>query len=139
MAIDVAQPPISPPQARSSRRTALVLAGGLGAVAIVVRVAEPERIAWLQNFLIVFGSLLVEAMPFVVLGVFVSAVIEVFVPSSAFERLGGFRVRFSCPPRPSPASRSRSANADRYRSRVGWRRRGWRRQPPSRSCSPRRS
>lgn len=88
MAVDVAQPPISPPQVGSSRRAALVVVGGLAAAAIVVRVADPERIAWLQNFLIVFGSLLVEAMPFVVLGVFVSAVIEVFVPSSAFERLG---------------------------------------------------
>ena len=88
MAVDVAPPPISPPRTGSTRRATLVIVGGLAAVSVVLRLADPERIAWLQNFLIVFGSLRVEAMPFVVLGVFVSAVIEVFVPSSAFERLG---------------------------------------------------
>ena len=49
--------------------------------------ADPERIAWLQNFLIVFGSLLVEATPFILLGAFVSAAIEVFVPTSTFAHL----------------------------------------------------
>ena len=62
--------------------------GGLAAIAIVVRVTDPERVAWLQNFLIVFGSLLVEATPFILLGAFVSAAIEVFVPTSAFAHLG---------------------------------------------------
>ena len=88
MAVDVVRPPISPPRAGSSRRAALLVVGGLAAVAVVVRVAEPERVAWLQNFLIVFGSLLVEATPFILLGAFVSAAIEVFVPTSTFERLG---------------------------------------------------
>jgi uncharacterized membrane protein YraQ (UPF0718 family) len=36
----------------------------------------------------VFGSLLVEAMPFVALGAFVSASIEVLVPASVFARIG---------------------------------------------------
>ena len=45
MAIDVVQPPISPPQTGSTRRTAIVVVGGLAAVAIVVRVADPERVA----------------------------------------------------------------------------------------------
>jgi uncharacterized membrane protein YraQ (UPF0718 family) len=88
MAVGVARPDISPPQTGSSRRTVSLVLGGLAAVAVVVRVADPERIAWLQNFLIVFGSLLVEAMPFVLLGAFVSAAIEVFVPTSTFTRLG---------------------------------------------------
>ena len=88
MAVDVVRPPVSPPKAGSSRRAALLVVGSLSAVALVVRLADPERIAWLQNFLIVFGSLLVEAMPFVMLGAFVSAAIEVFVPTSVFARLG---------------------------------------------------
>ncbi|MGZ5300469.1 MAG: permease [Actinomycetota bacterium] len=88
MAVDVARPDISPPKAGSPRRTALVVLGGLAAVAVVVRVADPERIAWLQNFLIIFGALLVEATPFVLLGAFVSAAIEVFVPTSTFAHLG---------------------------------------------------
>ncbi len=59
------------------------------AVAIATQVAHPGTIAWLQNFFVVFGSLLVEAVPFVVLGAFVSAAIEVFVPTSVFARIGG--------------------------------------------------
>jgi uncharacterized membrane protein YraQ (UPF0718 family) len=57
-------------------------------VALIVRIAEPERLGWLRNLLIVFGSLLVEAMPFILLGAFVSAAIEVLVPSSAFAKIG---------------------------------------------------
>jgi uncharacterized membrane protein YraQ (UPF0718 family) len=41
----------------------------------------------ISNFLLVFGSLLVEAVPFVLLGAVVSAAIEVFVPVRYFERL----------------------------------------------------
>ncbi|HSL09793.1 MAG TPA: permease [Actinomycetota bacterium] len=52
------------------------------------RIGDPAQVAWLRNFLIVFGSLLVEAVPFVVLGAFVSAGIEVLVPASAFARIG---------------------------------------------------
>src|SRR4029078_763079 len=43
--------------------------------------------AWLRNLLIVFGSLLIEAMPFVALGAMVSATMWVFVPSSSFARM----------------------------------------------------
>ena len=88
MAVDVARPPVSPARAGSSRRAALLVVGTLAAIALVVRVADPEGVAWLQNFLIIFGSLLVEAMPFVLLGAFVSAAIEVFVPTSVFAKLG---------------------------------------------------
>jgi uncharacterized membrane protein YraQ (UPF0718 family) len=88
MAVDVARPEISPPQTGASRRTGLIVIGGLVAVAVVVRVTDPESVAWLQNFLIVFGSLLVEATPFILLGAFVSAAIEVFVPTSTFAHLG---------------------------------------------------
>jgi uncharacterized membrane protein YraQ (UPF0718 family) len=59
----------------------------LGVAAAVVRLVDPGRVAWLQNLLIVFASLLVEAMPFILMGAAVSAVIEVFVPASAFEKL----------------------------------------------------
>ena len=88
MAVDVARPPVSPARAGSSRRAGLLVIGTLAAIALVVRVADPAGVAWLQNFLIIFGSLLVEAMPFVLLGAFVSAAIEVFVPTSVFANLG---------------------------------------------------
>jgi hypothetical protein len=54
---------------------------------VAIRLADPGQVASLQNFLIVFGSLLIEALPFVLLGAVVSAAIEVFVPASAFEKL----------------------------------------------------
>jgi uncharacterized membrane protein YraQ (UPF0718 family) len=60
----------------------------LALVAIAIRAIDPADVAWLQNLLIVFGSLLIEATPFVVLGAFVSAAIEVLVPASAFARIG---------------------------------------------------
>ena len=47
----------------------------------------PPSLPWLRNLLIVFGSLLVEAMPFILLGATVSAAIEVLVPASAFARI----------------------------------------------------
>jgi uncharacterized membrane protein YraQ (UPF0718 family) len=57
------------------------------AVTILARIAHPTQIAWLRNLLVVFGSLLIEAMPFVALGALASALIEVFVPSSTFAKL----------------------------------------------------
>lgn len=68
------------------RRPILVLAALAGA-AFVVRTVEGAGIAAAQNFLLVFASLLIEALPFIVLGAAVSAIIEVFIPASAFTRL----------------------------------------------------
>lgn len=56
--------------------------------AVLVRLTGAETIPWLQTMLIIFESLLIEALPFILLGATVSAAIEVFVPASAFERLG---------------------------------------------------
>lgn len=64
----------------------MVLAA-LGAVALLLQLLNPDRVAGAQNFLLVFSSLLIEAVPFVLLGAVVSAGIEVFVPSRFFERL----------------------------------------------------
>jgi uncharacterized membrane protein YraQ (UPF0718 family) len=88
MAVDVARPDVSSPRAGPSGRTGLVVIVGLAVVAILARFADPGRLAWLQNLTIVFGSLIVEATPFILLGAFVSAAIEVFVPTSTFARLG---------------------------------------------------
>src|SRR4029078_7707561 len=51
------------------------------------RFAHPTQVAWLRNLFIVFGSLLIEAMPFVALGALVWALIEFFVPASTFAKL----------------------------------------------------
>lgn len=71
----------------SLRNAGWVLAALL-ALAVAIRIGRPEQFGWAQNFLIVFGALLVEALPFVLLGATVSAAIEVFVPVSAFEKVG---------------------------------------------------
>jgi uncharacterized membrane protein YraQ (UPF0718 family) len=89
MAVDV-EPQAPARQPRRRERTgppvAWVLAT-LAGVAVLVRVADPSSLPWLRNLLIVFGSLLVEAMPFILLGATVSAAIEVLVPASAFARI----------------------------------------------------
>lgn len=76
----------TPPRDRSRSPVAGVTAV-LVVVAVLVRVVDPSSLPWLRNLLIVFGSLLVEAMPFILLGATVSAAIEVLVPASAFARI----------------------------------------------------
>jgi uncharacterized membrane protein YraQ (UPF0718 family) len=70
-----------------TKRSALLLILGVLAAAAVLRLAEPGRVAWVQAALIVFGSLVIQALPFVMVGALASAAIEVFVPATALERL----------------------------------------------------
>jgi uncharacterized membrane protein YraQ (UPF0718 family) len=78
----------APPAAVGAIRTAGPVLVALGVAAVALRLLDPAGAAWLQNLLLVFVSLLVEAMPFVLVGGFVSAAIEVLVPASAFARIG---------------------------------------------------
>jgi hypothetical protein len=68
-------------------RTWAGILGVLVATATLIRVADPERFAWVQTFFVIFGSLLVQALPFVLIGALAAAVIEVFVPVGALEKL----------------------------------------------------
>jgi uncharacterized membrane protein YraQ (UPF0718 family) len=70
------------------RRTVIGVAAMLVAVALVVSVGDPGRIGWVRAFFVIFGSLLIQALPFVVLGAFAAALVEVFVPIGVFEKLG---------------------------------------------------
>jgi hypothetical protein len=70
-------------------RTTAVIVAVLALVAVLLRILEPGRIPWIQASFIVFGSLVVQAMPFVLLGALASAAIEVFIPVNALERLAG--------------------------------------------------
>jgi uncharacterized membrane protein YraQ (UPF0718 family) len=72
---------------RASTRNALEVAVVLGAGTIALWAVGNLSLPQLSNFLLVFGSLLVEAVPFILLGAIVSAAIEVFVPGRYFERL----------------------------------------------------
>jgi uncharacterized membrane protein YraQ (UPF0718 family) len=98
MALDIAREPVgTAPDRAEGRPTWILVLGALVAVALAARFADPQRLAWLRNLLIVFGSLLVEAFPFVVLGAFVSAAIEVFVPASAFAKIATLPKRLQLP------------------------------------------
>jgi uncharacterized membrane protein YraQ (UPF0718 family) len=77
------------PARTATLRTAAVIVAVLALAAGLLRILEPGRFAWIQAFLIVFGSLVVQAMPFVLVGALASAAIEVFVPVNALERLAG--------------------------------------------------
>jgi uncharacterized membrane protein YraQ (UPF0718 family) len=79
----------SQPARNATVRTAAIIVAVLALAAVLLRILEPGRIAWIQAFLIVFGSLVVQAMPFVLLGALASAAIEVFVPVNALERVAG--------------------------------------------------
>jgi len=68
-------------------RYAGFMALALVAFGAALFVFDPANVAGVQNFFLVFGSLLIEAFPFILLGALVSAAIEVFVPVSVFEKL----------------------------------------------------
>jgi uncharacterized membrane protein YraQ (UPF0718 family) len=72
----------------ATRGTAVAIVGALALLAAAARLLDPERIAWVQTFFVIFGSLMVQALPFVLLGALASAAIEVFVPLGTLERLG---------------------------------------------------
>jgi uncharacterized protein len=82
-------PPLVLPRTdrRATARTAFAVIASLVALALVLRLADPQRFAWVQTFFIIFGSLLIQALPFVLIGAFASALIEVFVPVGTLERL----------------------------------------------------
>lgn len=73
--------------ARSDSMLVLALVGVLVLSAVTMRTVDLSGVASLQNFLLVFSSLLIEAIPFVLIGATVSAAIEVYVPGSVFTSL----------------------------------------------------
>ncbi|MDP9223900.1 MAG: permease [Actinomycetota bacterium] len=60
---------------------------GLVVLGVGIHLLDPAHAAGAQNFVLIFSSILIEAVPFVLIGAIASAVIEVFVPASLFERL----------------------------------------------------
>jgi uncharacterized protein len=65
----------------------VAVATGLIVFAVAIRLAAPGRIPWIQAAIIVFGSLVIQALPFVLVGALAAAVIEVFVPLGTLEKL----------------------------------------------------
>ncbi len=82
--VDLAQPA---PARLDAWKPAAAMAGALLAVGAGLSLLGVARLPGVQNFFIVFASLLIEAVPFILLVAAVSALIEVFVPARAFDRL----------------------------------------------------
>ena len=72
---------------RVAWRTPLLVLAAVAGAALLARTLSGAGIGAARTFLLVFGSLLVEALPFILLGAAVSALIEVFVPAGVFARL----------------------------------------------------
>jgi uncharacterized membrane protein YraQ (UPF0718 family) len=73
----------------------LLLLAATGVVA--GRLLDVGGVARVQTFLVISTSIIVEALPFVLLGAGVSAAIEVFVPGSVFERIAKLPLRWQVP------------------------------------------
>jgi uncharacterized membrane protein YraQ (UPF0718 family) len=70
-----------------SPRLAALMILGLVLLGVSIRLLAPTRVDWLRAALVVFGSLVIQAVPFVLVGAAAAALIEVFVPIGAFERI----------------------------------------------------
>ena len=75
---------IRPPDTRRQLGALAVVATGL---IVAGRLAGLSAVPAAGTFVLIFTSLVVEALPFVLMGALVSAAIEVYVPESAFARL----------------------------------------------------
>jgi uncharacterized membrane protein YraQ (UPF0718 family) len=73
-------------ESRGRARALWALSGAAAAVALFYALGAFSRAA-LSNFVVVFSSLLLQAVPLVMMGAVVAAIIGTFVPASAFARL----------------------------------------------------
>jgi uncharacterized protein len=90
------------PYARTSQQgipTAAALAALLAVVglAVVGRAAGVGDVDEIETFVLIFSSIVVEALPFILLGALVSAAIAVYVPNRFFERIAGLPVGLQVP------------------------------------------
>jgi uncharacterized membrane protein YraQ (UPF0718 family) len=77
-----------PPPRGATTRTAIAVPVLLVLGAVGLRLADPQRVAWVRTYLVIFGSLLIQALPFVMIGALAAALVEVFVPIRTLEKLG---------------------------------------------------
>jgi uncharacterized protein len=86
---------------RARGRATLPLALAVAAFAALVvvggRLAQADSVAEISTFTVIFASIAVEALPFVLLGALMSALIEVFVSDRVFERVSALPLRLQVP------------------------------------------
>lgn len=80
-----------------TRGLTAALAAILVALLLAGRVLGLEDIPAAGTFVLIFTSLVVEALPFVLMGALVSAIIEVYVPPSWFAKVASLPVPFQLP------------------------------------------
>jgi uncharacterized protein len=90
------------PYARTSQQgipTAAALGALLGVVGLAVagRAAGVGEVDEIETFVLIFSSIVVEALPFILLGALVSAAIAIYVPNRFFERIAGLPVGLQVP------------------------------------------
>jgi uncharacterized membrane protein YraQ (UPF0718 family) len=78
-------------------RTAVGAIALCGAFFFAVRVSGIGDVPVAQTFVMIFTAIVVEALPFVLLGALVASVIEVFVPERAFRRAAELPVALQLP------------------------------------------
>jgi uncharacterized protein len=76
---------------------ALAAAGFVVLVVVGGRLGQVDSVAEISTFTVIFASIAVEALPFVLLGALMSALIEVFVSDRAFERVSRLPLRLQVP------------------------------------------
>jgi uncharacterized protein len=86
-------------RARAVATLPLALAVGAFVLLVVVggRLAQVDSVAEVSTFSVIFASIAVEALPFVLLGALMSALIEVFVSDRVFERVSALPLRLQVP------------------------------------------
>ena len=80
-----------------SNRALLVSAGSLVALIVAARVADVGQLSAAQNFVLIFTAIVVEALPFVLIGAVAGAIIEVYVPEGFVSRVGRMRLGAQLP------------------------------------------
>jgi len=79
---------VAPRTRTVSPRGAMIVAALLLLGALGLRIVDLQRVAWVRTYLVIFGSLLVQALPFVMIGALAASLVEVFVPVGTLEKLG---------------------------------------------------
>ena len=88
---------LAPARRPASARALLLLAGALFLIVFGGRLLGLADVEAVETFVLIFTSIVVEALPFVLLGAAVSALIEVFVSDRAFARLAALPVPLQLP------------------------------------------
>jgi len=83
--------------APASNRLLIGLLAATVALPLLARAAGLGDAAAIETFVVLFASIVVEALPFVLLGALVSAAIEVYVPDRAFTRAAGLPLHLQLP------------------------------------------